>query len=108
MAFEVPFLCYFQKLQLLSVKKLRINFCCIALFCYIYELKNVSQIFKILFQTGDINIFVFRGVFFSRYVQLKCSFSEAHFSRKAIEINVAKYSKKTPSLVQIGPLQSYS
>ena len=37
--------------------------------------KRVSQIFKILFQTGDINIFVFRGVF-SRYVQLKSSFSE--------------------------------
>ena len=39
-------------------------------------LKNVSQIFKILFQTGDINIFVLRGVFFSRYVQLKSSFSD--------------------------------
>ena len=38
--------------------------------------KNVSQIFKILFQAGDINIFVLRGVFFSRYVQLKSSFSD--------------------------------
>ena len=57
--------------------------------------KSVSQIFKILFQTGDINIFVLRGVFFSRYVQLKSSFSdekkksvvksEIHFSREAIE-----------------------
>ena len=37
--------------------------------------KSVSQIFKILFQTGDINIFVLRGVFFSRYVRLKSSFS---------------------------------
>ena len=37
--------------------------------------KSVFQIFKILFQTGDINIFVLRGVFFSRYVQLKSSFS---------------------------------
>ena len=37
--------------------------------------KSVSQIFKILFQTGDINIFVLRGVFFSTYVQLKRSFS---------------------------------
>ena len=26
---------------------------------------SVSQIFKILFQTGDINIVVFGGVFFS-------------------------------------------
>ena len=33
--------------------------------------KSVSQIFKVLFQTGDINIFVLRGVFFSRYVRLK-------------------------------------
>ena len=38
--------------------------------------KSVSQISKILFQTGDINIFVLRGVFFSRYVQLKSSFSD--------------------------------
>ena len=37
--------------------------------------KSMSQIFKILFQTGDINIFVLRGVLFSRYVQLKRSFS---------------------------------
>ena len=37
--------------------------------------KSVSQIFKTLFQTGDINIFVLRSVFFSRYVQLKSSFS---------------------------------
>ena len=38
--------------------------------------KSMSQIFKILFQTGDINIFVLRGVIFNRYVQLKCSFSD--------------------------------
>ena len=38
--------------------------------------KSVSQIFKILFQTGDINIFVLRGVFFSRNVQIKSSFSD--------------------------------
>ena len=53
--------------------------------------KSVSLIIRILFQTGDINIFVLRGVF-SRYVQLKSSFSgernisgEIHFSREAIE-----------------------
>ena len=54
----------------------------------------MSQIFKILFQAGDANILVLRGVFFSRYVQLKSSFSdekksavksEAHFRREAIE-----------------------
>ena len=38
--------------------------------------KNLSQILKILFQTGDINIFVLRGVFVSGYVQLKSSFSD--------------------------------
>ena len=38
--------------------------------------KSLSQIFKILFQTGDINIFVPRGVFFSRNAQLKNSFSD--------------------------------
>ena len=47
----------------------------------------MSQIFKILFQTGDINIFVLRGVFFSSYVQLKSSLSVIklrHFSREVI------------------------
>ena len=38
--------------------------------------KIVSQILKTLFQTGDINIFVLRGVFFSKYVQIKSSFSD--------------------------------
>ena len=54
----------------------------------------MSQILKILFQTADISIFIFHGVFFSRYVQLKSSFfdkkktvvkSETHCSREAIE-----------------------
>ena len=35
----------------------------------------MSQIFEILFKIGDINIFVLRGVLFSRYVQLKDTFS---------------------------------
>ena len=46
------------------------------------------------FQTGDINIYFLRGVFFSGYVQLKSSFSdektsvvksETHFRREALE-----------------------
>ena len=64
--------------------------------------KSLSQIFKILFQTEDINTFVLRGVFFSRYVQLKSSFSdektsavksETRFSlvEKLSKINEAKY-----------------
>ena len=38
--------------------------------------KSVSQISKVLFQIGDINIFVLCGVFFSRYGQLKSFFSD--------------------------------
>ena len=63
--------------------------------------KSLSQIFKILFQTGDINIFVHRGVFFSTYAQLKRSFSDEKkqhrwnvrhtLVEKLLEINVAKY-----------------
>ena len=46
------------------------------------------------FQTGDINIYFLRGVFFSGYVQLKSSFSdektsvvksETQFRREALE-----------------------
>ena len=56
--------------------------------------KIVSQIFKILFQTGDINIFVLRGFFLSRYVQLISSFSdektavksETRFRKEAIKV----------------------
>ena len=33
----------------------------------------MSHIFKILFQSGDINIFVLLGTFCSIYVQLKIS-----------------------------------
>ena len=46
---------------------------CVSVFM---GLKIVSQIFKILFQTGNTDIFVLRYVFFSRYVQLKNSFSD--------------------------------
>ena len=54
------------------VKNIWNNFA--ALYFYLYEL--MSQVFKILFQTGDINIFVLRGAFFIRYVQLKNSFPD--------------------------------
>ena len=87
-AFAVPFLCYFQKLELLVVKKFELIFA--ALYSIFMSLKSVSQILKILPQTGYVNIFVLRGAFFSRYVQLKSSLltkktsaveSETHFSR---------------------------
>ena len=73
-AFAVPFLCYFQKLELLVVKKFELIFA--ALYSIFMSLKSVSQILKILPQTGYVNIFVLRGAFFSRYVQLKSSFFE--------------------------------
>ena len=38
--------------------------------------KSVSQIFKIIFQTGDINIFILRGVISSRYLRLQSLFSD--------------------------------
>ena len=56
--------------------------------------KSVSQIFEVLIQTRDINVFVLGGVFCSRYVQLNSSFSEektsavkseTHFSKEVIE-----------------------
>ena len=73
-AFVVPFPCYFQKLQLFVVKKFWSDFCWIV-FPFVWSQK-MSQIFKISFQTRDINIFVLSGVFSRRYVQLKSSFSE--------------------------------
>ena len=77
--------------------------------------KSVSQIFKILFQTGDVNIFVIRNVFFSGYVQLKGSVSDEKKQRwnlrhalveELTKINVAKYYRKTPSMVDVEALQS--
>ena len=64
-------------------KKYEIIFAALYFYCMSW---SVSQILKILFQIGDINI--------SIYVQLKSSFfltkktaveSETHFSREAIE-----------------------
>ena len=56
--------------------------------------KMVSQIFKILFQTGDINIFVLRSDFFNRYVQLKSSASDEKTSAVKSETNFS-YRKLT-------------
>ena len=46
--------------------------------------KSMSQIFEILFQAGDVNVFVLRSVFFSRYVRLKSSFSDEKNIKKKI------------------------
>ena len=77
--------------------------------------KSVSQIFKILFQTGDVSVFVLCGAFCGRYIQLKSSFSdekktstvksETHFSKEAIE-NYRREILILP-LAEVRALQSY-
>ena len=65
--------------------------------------KPVSQTFKILFQTGDINLYVLRGVFLADLPNYKTPFltkktstvkSEIHFSREAIKVYRGKVLKK--------------
>ena len=60
----------------------------------------MSHIFKILFQTGNVKIFVLRGVFFSRYAQIKSAFSDKKKSavksekplvEELLKFNVTKY-----------------
>ena len=73
-------------------KNFKINFGALCSICT--SSKSVSQIFKILFQTGNIDTFVVYVVFFSRHVQIKISFSdgknisgeiETRFSRATIK-----------------------
>ena len=52
--------------------------------------RSVFQIFKTLFQTGDIDMFVLRGVFSSRYAQLKSSFSDEKTSAVKSETCVSR------------------
>ena len=98
--FCVSFSMLFPKAPTSSCKEFWTNFCCIVF--YINELKKcVSHIFKSLSQTGDINLLIVRGVFFSRYVQLKSSFTDKRkyqrwnlsyiFVEKLSKINVTKY-----------------
>ena len=73
--FAVPFPCYFHKLRLFVVKKNWNNFCFIVLL-FVWAQKVSLEFLKFFSKVEDINIFVLRGVFFSRYVQLKSSFSD--------------------------------
>ena len=88
------FFCYFPKLQLLVIKKIEIKFTALLFYLCLIS-KKVPQIFKILFQTGNINIFVLRGIFFSRYVQLKSFFQQWNLRHNLVEklskFNVGKY-----------------
>ena len=72
-AFALPFLCYFQKLQLLVVKKKWNNFCCITL-VFVQAQKLCLRFLKSYLKL-EILIFLSFVVSFSRYVQLKSSFS---------------------------------
>ena len=48
---------------------------------------------KSVFRTGDISIFVLRGVFFSRYVRLKSTFPDEKNSGEIWDTLVKKLSK---------------
>ena len=52
--------------------------------------KLLLKFLKIFLQTGDTNIFVLRGVFCSRYVQLKSSFSEDKTSAVKSETHLSR------------------
>ena len=86
---------YFQNLRLFVTKKIE----WFLLHCTSISTnpKSMSQIFKILFQTGGINVFILCGVFFSIYVQLKSRRKKHqrwnlrhHLVEKLSEINVAR------------------
>ena len=80
--------------------------------------KSVSRIFKILFKTGYINIFVLHVVFVSRSVQLKSSSSDkktsavksgTHFSREAIKVlKENSITGRTSSSAKFFIMQSYT
>ena len=74
-AFAVYFLCYFQKLQLLVVKKFWTKFCCIVL-PYLWAQKMFLRLLNPYFKLDILNICALCGVFFSRYVRIKSSFCD--------------------------------
>ena len=100
----VHFLCYFQKFQFLVTKKFEMIFA--ALYFYLNELKSVFQIFKISFQTGDIDIFVIRGVF-SNEKKIKWWNLRHTLVQKLSNINMVKNQKKISSFAGVGALQSW-
>ena len=69
------FLSYFISKSPSFFLKKKIELIIAVLYSIFMSSKSVFQIFKILFQTGDINIFDLLGAFFSRCVKLKSSFS---------------------------------
>ena len=101
-AWLLRFLCYVvsKSCSLLWKKKLN-NFCCIVIL-FVWAQKSVSQIFEILFQTGDINIFVLLGVFISICSTKKLLSRQnkhqwwnlRHFNKESVENSCGKVLKE--------------
>ena len=96
-AFAVPFLCYFQKHQILVVKNFWNNFCCIIsnwrylyfcpLWCLFLHICPTKKLTKKKHQQWNLR---------------------DTFEEKLSKINVTKYYRKIPSLTEVGALQSCS
>ena len=71
--------------------------------------KSTSQIIKILFQNGNINIFALRGVFVSRYVQLKSLFPDKKSISDEIQAhrNQARWGTATQNFSSLNILGEY-
>ena len=92
-AFAVPFLCYLQKLQLLVIKTIWNNFCCIVLL-FVWAQKVCLRFLKSYFKLEIliflsfavsflVDMFNWRAPFLTK--RISAVKSETHFSRKAIE-----------------------
>ena len=77
------------------------------MYFYLYKLNSVSQIFKILFQIGGINVFVFRDVL-SFSDEKTTAVNSENLVEKLSKINMAKYQRKIPSMAEVGALQNCS
>ena len=83
LVFIVRSQCSFPRLQLHATKKLSNNFCCIVSICI--SSKSISQIFKILFLPGDIEM--------SKFLSLMVLILSDIFNQ-----NVIFLAKKTPTV----------
>ena len=97
--FTVPFLCYFQKLQLLVGKKFWTNFCCIVLL-YLWTQKACLRFLKSYFRLEILIFLSFVVSFLVEMLSKKPLFwRKKHqrwnlrftFVEKLLKINVAKY-----------------
>ena len=92
-AFAVPLLCYFQKLQLLVAKKIWNNFCCILLlFVWVQKVcltflisyfKSEILMFLSFVVSSLVNLFSQKTHFLTK--KTSAVKSETHFSKEAID-----------------------